>query len=718
MQISKLISIVYCLAVLGTGIACRAQKPDLVVQDFEGTNYGDWAVSGTAFGSAPAQGTLPNQMKVDGFEGKQLANSYVDGDDSTGTLTSPPFTVSRKYIQFLIGGGGWEGKTCMNLLADGKVVRSATGPNTEPGGSEHLGLRQWDVSDLSNRVVKLQIVDQASGTWGHICVDQIIQTDRKVAGAGVPGRAQRALLIGKRYLNLPVKNGAPKQTMRLLVNGKVEREFKIELANDQPDWWAFVDVSAFQGQSVTVEVDRLPADSQGLALIEESDELKDVGDLYHEALRPQFHFTQRRGWNNDPNGMVYYQGTYHLFFQHNPYGWEWDNMHWGHATSRDLVHWTEQPEALYPDALGMIYSGSAAVDWGNTSGFGRGGQPPIVLVYTSAGNRFSQCLAYSADGGETFAKYAKNPVIPQITDGNRDPRVFWYEPAKHWVMVLWVERNGHNTIQFFASPDLKNWKPTGMVNDFFECPDFFELPVAGNPANKKWVLTAASSDYELGSFDGETFTPETAKLAGVQSQAFYAAQTFNDLPAADGRRIQIGWLRAPSPGMPFNQCMSVPLDLELASTPDGVRLTRLPVDELMQLRDQTNDLGAFSLKPGDSNALSGVSGELIELRAEFEPSQAGEVVFNICGASISYDAERQELSVNGHRAPALLRAAKQRLIIFVDRTTIEVFASDGLTYVPLPFLPKADDRSLGVQVRKGTAAFQSLRVYHLKSMWE
>ncbi len=716
MQNYKLILTFVFLAGISIAVV-KAQQPDLLIADFEGPSYGAWVTTGTAFGSGPAQGTLPNQMNVDGFQGHGLVNSYNGGDDSTGTLTSPPFKIERKYLQFLIGGGGWEGKTCMNLLLDGKVVRTATGPNTDPGGNEHLDLQQWDVSTLAGQLVTLQIVDQQTGTWGHINVDQIVQTDKRIVGAGLALNSQSEITVDGRYLNLPVKNGAPKRTISLLVNGQVERAFKIELAEGNPDWWAFMDVSAYRGQSVVLQADKLPADAPGLAQVEISDHIKDAGNLYHEELRPQFHFSERRGWNNDPNGMVYYQGTYHLFSQHNPYGWNWDNMHWGHAISHDLVHWTEQPEALYPDAMGMIYSGSAVVDWNNTSGFGQGGVPPIVLIYTSAGDRFSQCLAYSADGGQTFQKYAGNPVIPQITGGNRDPKVCWYEPGKHWVMVLWVDQQGHNTIRFLTSTDLKHWTTASQVNDFFECPDFFELPVDGRAANRKWVLTAASSEYELGTFDGEKFTGETPKLPGVRNGDFYAAQTYSDIPASDGRRIQIGWLRAASPGMPFNQCMSLPLELKLITTPDGVRLTRLPVAELTQLRDQTNDLGSFTLKPGAPNPLANVAGELLELRAEFKPGPGSEVEFNLRGLSVSYDAVHQELIVNGRRAPAPLRGGKERLILYVDRTASEVFASDGLTYVPIAFTPDTGNRSLAVHAKNGHVKFDSLAVYDLKSIW-
>ena len=701
----------------GAAPSLISNRTDIVIEDFEGTNFGAWKVTGEAFGNGPAHGTLPNQMTVDGFLGSGFASSFHNGDGSTGKLTSPPCKVERKYIQFLIGGGGFAGKTCINLLSDGKVVRTATGPNTQPGGSEHLEWQAWDVSELEGKPVVLEIVDQATDGWGHISIDQIVQTDRKMTGL-ILDNVTLPFKVEKRYLNLPVKNGGPKRTLRLMVDRKTERKFEIELANDRPDWWAFMDLTAFKGRSVMLQADKLPEDSKGFQLIDQSDEIKNAENIYHEALRPQFHFSPRRGWNNDPNGLVFYEGEYHLFFQHNPYGWNWGNMHWGHAVSRDLVHWTEQPEALYPDALGTIYSGSAVVDWKNTSGFGTNGRPPMVLIYTSAGDQFSQCLAYSADGGLTFTKYAGNPVVKQITGGNRDPKVFWNEPARQWVMVLWVEKNRHNTIHFLTSPNLKDWTVTGQANDFFECPDFFELPVDGNPANQKWVLTAASSEYEVGSFDGQKFAAETGKLPGQRGKGFYAAQTYSDIPAGDGRRIQIGWLQAPSPGMSFNQCLSLPHELRLVQTPDGPRFTYTPVRELQSLRAQSHNLGSLMLQPDSANPLADVKAGLVELRAAFEPDAAGEVVFNVRGAILRYDAQQQELYVNKLRVPAPMHDGRQELTVYCDRTSLEIFASGGLTYVPLPFQPKADDLNLGVQVKGGAAKFSSLQVYELKSAWE
>jgi len=302
--------------------AWPAGRDDILIADFEGPDYGEWRVQGEAFGPGPARGTLPRQMRVSGYLGKGLVNSYFKGDGTPGTLASPQFTIQRRYLNFLIGGGGYEGTTCMNLLLDGKVVRTAAGPNIRPGGSERLSWRSWDVTDLADREVVVQIVDARTGGWGHINVDHIMQSDHKREEKPT----MREIAISKRYLLLPVTNDAAKRRMEFRCGEDTVRAFDIELAEGEPDFRVFVDVRAFAGRELTIHVDRLPEGSKALSAIEQSDELPDAHELYDEPMRPQFHFSQRRGWNNDPNGMVYRDGEWHLFFQHNPYGWKWANI--------------------------------------------------------------------------------------------------------------------------------------------------------------------------------------------------------------------------------------------------------------------------------------------------------------------------------------------------------------------------------------------------------
>ena len=707
-------------AFFACGISHLRAADDILIADFEGDTYGEWKAVGEAFGPGPARGTLPGQMHVDGFKGKGLVNSFFKGDDTTGTLTSPEFKIERKFLAFLIGGGKSDTKLALRLLVDGKVIRSATGPNDKPGGSEALVAESWDVGEIAGKTAAIQIVDDAKGGWGHVSVDQIVQTDRRPPM--MLTNVKREIFVEKRYVHFPIKNGAPKRVVTLFVGGKKIVRNDIELADGDADWWAPMDVSAWRGKAITLQVDKLSDSSSALSAIEQSDALKNADNLYREPLRGQFHFSPKRGWNNDPNGMVFFNGEYHLFFQHNPYGWPWGNMHWGHAVSPDMVHWTELGDTLAPDEMGAMFSGSAVVDWNNTSGFGKDGKPPLVLIYTADGNPTTQCIAYSNDG-HTFTKYEGNPVVKQITGGNRDPKVMWHEPTKKWVLALYVEWEKKHTIHFFTSPNLREWKlasiTTGTPGNayLFECPDFFELPIDGDAAKKKWVLLAANTEYATGTFDGTTFTPEQTKLPGQRGRGFYAPQTFSDIPARDGRRIQIGWFQTETRGMPFNQSMTMPLELKLTATPDGPRMTYSPVKEMESLRAKTTHFDSMTLKPGDKNPLEAMNSELVEVRTEFEPGDAAEVVLNIRDAMVIYDAKKQELSVNGHGAPAPLRDGKQRIVIFCDRTGLEVFASDGLCYMPMPFNTKPDNRKLFLETRGGAAKITVLEVHELKSAW-
>lgn len=694
-------------------LAADAQAAeDIVIADFEQETYAAWTVTGEAFGPGPAAGALTGQMPVTGFKGKRLVNSFFRGDQTTGTLTSPEFRIERKFVTFLIGGGKNEQKLALMLLVDGKVVRRVTGPNEQAGGSEALSQESWDVAEFAGKSAVLRIIDEATGGWGHINVDHIVLTDTKPKGFS--SNVERVFTASSRYLHLPIKNGAPKRVVTLLVEGQPVVRNDIELADATPDWWAAMDVSVWRGKSLTLRVDKLHEDSLALRNIEQSDSLKEAEQLYREPLRGQFHFSPKRGWNNDPNGCVFFNGEYHLFFQHNPYGWGWGNMHWGHAVSKDLVHWEELGDKLLPDEMGPMFSGSAVVDWKNTSGFGKDGKPPLVLFYTAAGNPTVQGLAYSTDG-RSFTKFSGNPILKQITPGNRDPKVFWHEPSKRWIMVLYVELAGVHTIQFFTSPNLKEWTFASKTAGFFECPDFFELPVDGDPHRKKWVLLAASSEYRVGTFDGTKFLSESPKIPGHRGRGFYAAQSFSDVP--DGRRLFIGWWQTETRGMPFNQSMTVPLELALTQTDDGPRLTFAPAKELQALRDKSHRFEPLTLKPGDKNPLDEIRAELVELRAEIEPADAKEIVFNIRDVMVEYDPKKQELSVAGHRATAPLRDGKLRLTIYGDRTGVEVFASDGLCYLPMPFNTKSENQRLFFETRGGAVKVSSLEVHTLRSAW-
>ena len=690
-----------------------AQQPDIVLADFEGKDYGAWKTTGEAFGTGPAPGTLPGQQTVEGFLGKGLAGSFHGGDRSTGTLTSPSFKIDRKFITFLIGGGGFTGKTCLNLLVDGKIVRTATGPNTNPGGSEELTQASWNVNELAGKAAQIEIVDNATGGWGHINVDQIVLSDKAIA---VLAPRKREMTIESRYLHFPIADQVPKVKHRVavLVDGSMVREFECSLS-DAPEWFAHLDMSAWRGKKATVRVDKIAEDSKALDLITQADTIWGGDQLYKEPLRGQLHFSPRRGWNNDPNGMVFADGEYHLYFQHNPYGTPWGNMHWGHAVSADMVHWEELPIALYPYRFGdWAFSGGAVVDNDNTSGWKKGANSLIVASFTSTGR--GECMVYSNDRGRTFQEFDGNPVITPATHANRDPRPLWYAPGKHWVIAVYDDFEKRKNIAFFTSPDLKTWTFQSRIEGFYECPDLFELTLDGDVARKKWVLTGASSDYMIGRFDGKQFSPDTPKLKGHLGRGFYAGQTFSNEPK--GRVVQIGWFQIGTPGMPFNQAMSLPNELKLRSTAEGPRLTWTPVKELENLRAKSHRLDGRTLQPGDANPLAGIGGELLEVRADFEPTAGATVTFKLRGIAVAYDAARQEIVVDRLRASSPLRDGRQRLIVYADRNAFEVFASDGLAYVPKPLTPKAENHSIELSVQGGTAKFRSLEVHELESIWK
>lgn len=706
------------LFALASILVAHAAAPDVVIADFEGDNYGDWKTSGEAFGPGPAHGALPGQMPVSGFEGRGLVNSFFQGDDTTGSLTSPPFKIERHYIRFLIGGGDHANETCINLLASGRVARTATGPN-----SEHLEPQQWDVAELAGQTVTLEIVDQRKGSWGHINIDQIVQTD-----SGLPKTLEnpvREIRAERKYLNLPIKNGAPKKQMVIKADGKIVRHFTIELADGEPDWWAFLDLAPFHNQTLALSVDKLKEDSRALSAIEQSDEIKGGENLYQEKLRPQFHFTARRGWNNDPNGLVFYKGEYHLFFQHNPYGWNWGNMHWGHAVSSDLVHWKELDEALYPDEFGTMFSGSAVVDDNNTAGLQKGSEKTLVAFYTAAGGddllskgkKFTQCMAYSNDRGRTWIKYEKNPVLPHIIGGNRDPKVLWYAPEKKWLMALYLDQSD---FALFESKDLKSWTQLSKVTipGASECPEFFEIPLEGTKETR-WVFYGGNGRYLVGKFDGKNFTPESGAQDLNHGNCFYASQTYN-LGEKDKRRILVPWGQINIPGMAFNQMIGLPVELKLKSTPQDLRLFAAPVKEFESLRSRNITqlkLQDHVLKAGGARVTL-LPTDLLEIGAQIAVSENAELRFAVRGALISYDAAKKEISCLGKKASLPPVDGKIRLRILVDRASIDIFGNDGAVYMPMGFIAREDDRTGSISSHNGDATIIDLRQWALTSTWK
>jgi len=446
-----------------------------------------------------------------------------------------------------------------------------------------------------------------------------------------------------------------------------------------------------------------------------------TGVLYNEKYRPQFHFTPRKNWTNDPNGLVYYKGEYHLFFQHNPTGINWGNMTWGHAVSNDLIHWKQLPNAIEPDELGTIFSGSAVVDWNNTSGFQTGEESVLVAFYTSAGAHatpkkpFTQSIAYSNDRGRTWVKYKNNPVIGHIRANNRDPKVVWHEPTKTWIMALYLDRDDFT---LFSSKDLKKWTHLQDIKlpGSSECPDFFELPVDGNPANTRWVFWGANGRYLLGTFDGRQFTQQAGPFESRVGN-FYASQTYSDIPKSDGRRIQIAWMAGGKfPNMPFNQQMSIPCELTLRILPQGIRLCRVPIREIEKLRGAYWNLKNTTIEPGEK-LLSAISAELFEIQAEIEPAAASEIVFNLRDNPLIYNVKDKMLGCKDKKVKLIPLDGTIKLHILVDRTSIEIFPNYGQVTMHLCFPLDTNNTSVNVSSLGGQAKIKSLTLYKLKSIW-
>ncbi|PWU09140.1 MAG: hypothetical protein C5B50_28015 [Verrucomicrobia bacterium] len=449
-----------------------------------------------------------------------------------------------------------------------------------------------------------------------------------------------------------------------------------------------------------------------------------VEKLYNETLRPQFHFTAKKGWLNDPNGLVFYKGDYHLFFQHIPVPGTVGGQIWGHAVSRDLVHWEQLANAIDRDRHGPIWSGSAVVDWQNTAGLAKGSDKTLIAIYTCAGGQspeskgepFTQCLAYSNDRGRSWTKYENNPVLQQITSENRDPKVIWYEPTHKWILVLY--KTGH-TFGLFSSPDLKTWSPLHdlEIPDGAECPDIFEMPLNGKASDRRWIITSANGRYTIGQFDGAKFTKESGPHRVDWGKNFYAVQTFSDIPKNDGRRIQIAWMAwAKYPNMPFDQQMSFPCELTLHSFPEGPRICRQPVKEIALLHCAKHSSKNQVLRPGD-NLLAGLNGELFDIQAEIDLDQAAEIGFKLRGEDVRYSVVEQKLSCLGQSAPINSVANHLKLRILLDRTSLEVFANDGRASLSSCFVPDPSNRSLAIYARAGPCRVRSLSVWELRSAW-
>lgn len=456
--------------------------------------------------------------------------------------------------------------------------------------------------------------------------------------------------------------------------------------------------------------------------------------IFNELHRPQFHFSPEKNWMNDPNGLVYYDGEYHLFYQHNPFGNEWGYMHWGHAVSTDLVRWEHLPIALYPDNDSKdkdsctAYSGSALVDHNNLTGLQKGEEKTILLFYTS--KKCGQRLAYSNDKGRTWLKYDKNPIIAfDETDDARDPKVIWHEPSKQFVMVLYRRPNNNDKqkgISFYTSKNLLDWEFKNHLVGFYECPDLVELPVNRRADDKKWVLFDGDGSYVIGLFDGENFITESPKLQSDFGQNYYATQTWSNIPEADGRTIQIAWMRgAEFPEMPFNGQMTFPCELSLKKYLEGIKLTRKPIKEIELLHQKGEVYENKNLIPGlNKNLLNSIKGDCFHIVGSFRVKTADSFGFVVRldktnnGVEIMYNVKNNTLTCMGKSAVVEPVDGVVKLEILLDRASLEIFANDGK--VAMSSSITSTEKANGIYLFNigGEVLVEKLEVYPMKSIWQ
>ena len=565
-----------------------------------------------------------------------------------------------------------------------------------------------------------------------------------------------------RYLLLPVQESTDDARINVLVDGNVAETIYVRLAKSKTDYTVPFDLNPYKGHDVMLDV--VIPQSRGSVREAKEDAcwrgivLADTFDTANrEKYRPAFHHTPRYGWMNDPNGMFYKDGRWHLYYQYNPYGSKWQNMTWGHSVSDDLVNWEHLPEAIRPNGLGSVFSGSCAVDHDNTAGFGN---DAVIALYTSAGTSQMQSLASSTDGGLTFNISPSNPVLTLESEA-RDPKVFWNDSTKEWNMIL-AHALDHEML-IFTSPYMKSWtlqssfgKGLGAQGGVWECPDLFELPVAGTD-EKKWVLLCninpdgpfggSGTQYFVGDFDGKTFKADTDAAGNVSTKWLdygkdhYATVTWSDAP--DGRRVALGWMSnwqyaADVPTMQFRSANTLPREMGLFRAPDGkVYASSAPSPELEALRGK---LAAKVKKTtvgrkARSFALPSENGGICEILMDIEASKAktvniglsnsqGEKVvmqYDPAGATLSFDRTQSGITDFSEGFPAVTvtptheASGRIALRIFVDRSSMEVFGNDGEFVMTNLVFPRTPYTALSVSAEGGNAKVENLRIYSLKS---
>lgn len=560
-----------------------------------------------------------------------------------------------------------------------------------------------------------------------------------------------SLDVKENYMLLPVQDDAPEGKICIVRNNVQEGTFmNVRLARERVDSYVPFVLSAYKGQHISIDIQGVPEN----ALCWKELKMSDSFDMTNkEKFRPVYHHTPAYGWMNDPNGMFYKDGVYHLYFQYNPYGSVWGNMHWGHSTSTDLMHWKFEGCAIVPDAWGAIFSGSCVVDHNNTAGFGKGA---VVAFYTSAkatpwGDIQMQSMAYSLDNGKTFTKYEGNPILTSSEKDFRDPKVFWYAPGKHWVMILAVGQH----MEIYSSVNLKEWKKEsefgamqGAHGGVWECPDLVEIPVEGT-REKKWVLICnlnpggpfggSAAQYFVGSFDGKKFVNESPTQTKWMDwgKDNYATVTWNNAP--DGRCIALGWMSNWQyannvPTRQYRSANTLARDLTLYREGQELYLKSTPSVEVKKARGKKVSIPSFRVSEKH---------EIVNLFEEKQGAYEVEIVIQNAGASkiafcllndkgekvsMYYDLNRKQFVMDRSESgtvdfskdfPAVTVAPANvdkelTLRLFVDRSSIEAFGEDGKFVMTNLVFPSQPYVKMCFEADKNGYAVKTLNVYKLQ----
>lgn len=467
------------------------------------------------------------------------------------------------------------------------------------------------------------------------------------------------------YLVFPVNTSQDNPMKKLIfsLDGKPVYDLDIRLGEDA-NFYCYADMSRFMGKELEI------TELGGAEFTCRGADSMDRADIYKEKYRPYYHFTEKNGWTNDPNGLVKCGDTYHMFYQYNPCEPRWGNMHWGHATSKDMIHWEQGDIALFPDELGTMYSGSGIVDEKNAAGFGEGA---LLFFYTAAGGgnllsegmKASQNLAYSVDGGKTLVKYEGNPIIPHMIGGNRDPKVIWCEELGSYACVMYLDGN---TFGLLTSDDMIHWtKIQEIVIPDAECPDFY--PLTADDGTRHWFFSAANARYVVGDIkDGQFVMTQEVRTMHTGSLG-YAAQTFSTLP--DGRRINIAWDRLEFPeGMPFCSQMSLPIVHSLKKKGNDYVLHSEPVEEVKCLR-----LHSCPVNTDGAELLAKLDNAAAEVRLTL-PAKGGKAVLSMLGCEAVIDLDAMMFTMENDKIPLEENNGEVFVHLFLDKCSVDVFAGE------------------------------------------